>query len=378
MAWKFIGIVYTDETNLTVLGGFMLSLDEVYHPQTHVSYLKRAWSILTSSPDTVMTLIGLFFIMCIPVVGIIYVMGFIALWAKKIAWGHKTMPRIMKSKLGYVLKSGLRVFAINVLMFLLALILSALFGAAPLFNLIFIVGGSLVNVLIYIQQLNATVYERFSAAFDFQNFSRIKSSPARVFGRVAAIIALISIVMFSIMNMLLNMVILDTQIILLFDELGSLLINADPFARLGIMNYFRPLSNLVLIQSMYNLIMIEISCFVVSLLAMLTNFMVAALAFADAGILTTDQEGEKNAAELPVITPPSYESSDSQLAREVADKTIQSYGAHLTEQAQHHIHEHEHAHEHEELEEQTYTVEKTHWDEAADQDVENPLHTMFN
>ncbi len=128
------------------------------------SYLKRAWTDLTSKKGWYKPILILGLVMCIPIIGSITTQGYLLDWAKEAAWGLNRSLTRKAGSIGRRIRYGLIAVVIYIVWLLPVMIVVALLALIPQIGfLIRIIGGILEVVVCSIASvavLRGLVYER--------------------------------------------------------------------------------------------------------------------------------------------------------------------------------------------------------------------------
>lgn len=132
-------------------------------------YFARSWGLLTRDRGWIKPILVMVAASFVPIVGPLGVLGYVVEWARLTAWGAVSSPKQKNVQVGACIASGWRVFVIMFVWALAsslitsALLLVPLFG--PLLLFAWMIFSILLNLMVMIAALRATIYQRIGAGF---------------------------------------------------------------------------------------------------------------------------------------------------------------------------------------------------------------------
>lgn len=132
-------------------------------------YFSRSWALLTGQKGWIKPVLLMALALLVPIVGWLGVMGYIVEWARLTAWGANTAPKQKGVHVGACIKSGWRIFVIDVCWTLVLGVVGALLSVVPLLGgllaLAWFVFGLVLTVALIAAEIRATIYQRMGAGF---------------------------------------------------------------------------------------------------------------------------------------------------------------------------------------------------------------------
>lgn len=132
-------------------------------------YFSRSWALLTGQKGWIKPVLLMALALLVPIVGWLGVMGYIVEWARLTAWGDNTAPKQKDVHVGACIKSGWRIFVIDVCWTLVLGVVGALLSAVPLVGgllaLAWFVFSLVLTVALIAAEIRATIYQRMGAGF---------------------------------------------------------------------------------------------------------------------------------------------------------------------------------------------------------------------
>ena len=138
------------------------------------SYLRRAWKDLSSDEGWWRVILVLGLINCVPLIGQVFMLGYVFDWAKEAAWGMKSGPSHDSGDIGRRGKYGLMVLGVLVIWTAPIIIVAELLRLVP------VMGG----VLCFLVELLAVFVSVIASAAALRSIIYERMMPGLQFGRV--------------------------------------------------------------------------------------------------------------------------------------------------------------------------------------------------
>lgn len=154
-------------------------------------FLAHAWALLTHDRGWIKPVLLLTLVSFIPIVGPLGVLGYEVEWARLLAWGVEAVPKQKDVRLGGCIASGWRSFLVllgwNVLGCCAILLLALVPLAGPILSFLGGLALFVVNALLPVAVLRASVYQRVGAGYKLDVLWDMLDRDRRGAARVAAV-----------------------------------------------------------------------------------------------------------------------------------------------------------------------------------------------
>lgn len=132
-------------------------------------YFARSWGLLTRDRGWIKPILVMVAASLVPIVGPLGVLGYVVEWARLTAWGVTSSPKQKNVQVGACIASGWRVFVIMLVWAFASSLITSVLLLVPLFGplLLFawMIFSVLLNLMVMIAALRATIYQRIGAGF---------------------------------------------------------------------------------------------------------------------------------------------------------------------------------------------------------------------
>lgn len=149
-------------------------------------YLARSWALLTRDKGWIKPVLVLTVAMCVPLVGLLGLLGYSAEWARLTAWGVNSAPKQKDVRVGECLKSGWRVFVVGLVFGLVYGLLGSLLRWRGFLTFVWGIALVFLGVATVVAQLRATIYQKIGAGFGlgalWEMIRRDPKGLVRIFG----------------------------------------------------------------------------------------------------------------------------------------------------------------------------------------------------
>lgn len=171
------------------------------------SYLKQAWGDLTSDESWWKVIFAFGLLNCVPIVGQVFLCGYLSDWAKEAAWGMKTGLPHQLGDIGRRGKYGLITVGVVAIWILPVLIVSQLMRLVPvageflcfIFELLIIVVGAIAGAA----AIRSIIYERMMPGLQVGRVLKmVRRDPAglvQVFGIILLDLVLLAAALFVVL-----------------------------------------------------------------------------------------------------------------------------------------------------------------------------------
>lgn len=176
------------------------------------NYFSRAWRLVTDGKDIFKVLLLLTLILFIPVVGPLWMLGYILEWARLTAWGVESYPKTSNMQPGKCIATGFKASVVGLgWIFIIRLVVGAIDDIGGSFIILSDI-TYLINAVIQIValcfvsavMLRATIYQNISEGYNFKEIYNLFVKDWKGFLKIVGIQILIGLAYLIFTSMILT------------------------------------------------------------------------------------------------------------------------------------------------------------------------------